>query len=242
VIEGGGTIVQETRLYDPERDETRPMRSKEEANDYRYFPDPDLLPVELDVAFIVDAVADLPELPDSMRERFHTQYGLGEYDASLLTVGRELAQYFEAVVQAAAEPKLAANWVNGELAAALNRSEIEIAQSPVSAAMLAGLIHRIQDGTVSGKLAKQVFEAMWSGEGDADSVIQARGLRQITDSGELEALIAAIVAANPGQVEQYRAGKDKVFGFFVGRVMKDSKGKANPQQVNEILMRALASD
>jgi aspartyl-tRNA(Asn)/glutamyl-tRNA(Gln) amidotransferase subunit B len=139
------------------------------------FPDPDLLPVEIDVAFIVDAVADLPELPDSMRERFHTQYGLGEYDASLLTAGRELAQYFEAVVQATAEPKLAANWVNGELAAALNRSEMEIGQSPVSAAMLAGLIHRIQDGTVSGKLAKQVFEAMWSGEGDADSVIQARG-------------------------------------------------------------------
>jgi aspartyl-tRNA(Asn)/glutamyl-tRNA(Gln) amidotransferase subunit B len=242
VLEGGGTVVQETRLYDSERDETRSMRSKEEANDYRYFPDPDLLPVELDVAFIVDAVADLPELPDSMRERFHSQYGLGEYDASVLTASRELANYFEALVQATGEPKLAANWVTGELAAALNRSEIEIAQSPVSAAMLAGLIHRIQDGTVSGKLAKQVFEAMWSGAGDADQIIQAQGLRQITDSGELESMIETIVAANPGQVEQYRAGKDKVFGFFVGQVMKESKGKANPQQVNEILKRKLTAD
>jgi aspartyl-tRNA(Asn)/glutamyl-tRNA(Gln) amidotransferase subunit B len=242
VIEGGGTVVQETRLYDPERDETRPMRSKEEANDYRYFPDPDLLPVELDVAFIVDAVADLPELPDRMRERFHTQYGLVEYDASLLTASLDLANYFEALVQATDEPKLAANWVNGELAAALNRSELEIGQSPVSAARLAGLIHRIQDGTVSGKLAKQVFEAMWSSTGDADQVIEAQGLRQITDSGQLEAMIDAIVAANPAQVAQYRAGKDKVFGFFVGQVMKESKGKANPQQVNEILMRMLAPE
>ncbi len=242
VLEGGGTVIQETRLYDSERDETRSMRSKEEANDYRYFPDPDLLPVEIDVAFIVDAVADLPELPDSMRERFHTQYELAEYDAGQLTGTRELAQYFEALVQATGEPKLAANWVNGELAAALNRSEMEIAHSPVSAAMLAGLIHRIQDRTVSGKLAKQVFEAMWSGDGDADQIIQAQGLRQITDSGALESMIEAIVAANPGQVEQYRAGKDKVFGFFVGQVMKESKGKANPQQVNDILKRKLASD
>jgi aspartyl-tRNA(Asn)/glutamyl-tRNA(Gln) amidotransferase subunit B len=242
VVEGGGTVVQETRLYDPERDETRPMRSKEEANDYRYFPDPDLLPVELDVAFILDAVADLPELPDRMRERFHTQYGLGEYDASLLTASLDLANYFEALVQATDEPKLAANWVNGELAAALNRSELEIGQSPVAAAKLAGLIHRIQDGTVSGKLAKQVFEAMWTGAGDADQVIEAQGLRQITDSGQLEAMIDAIVAANPGQVAQYRAGKDKVFGFFVGQVMKESKGKANPQQVNAILMRKLVPE
>jgi aspartyl-tRNA(Asn)/glutamyl-tRNA(Gln) amidotransferase subunit B len=242
VLEGGGTVVQETRLYDSERDETRSMRSKEEANDYRYFPDPDLLPVELDVAFIVDAVADLPELPDSIRERFHGQYGLSESDASVLTGSRELANYFEALVHATGEPKLAANWVNGELAAALNRTEIEIAKSPVSAAMLAGLIHRIQDGTVSGKLAKQVFEAMWSGAGDADQIIQAQGLRQITDSGELESMIETIVAANPGQVEQYRAGKDKVFGFFVGQVMKQSKGKANPQQVNEILKRKLTAD
>ena len=240
VLESGGQVVQETRLYDAERDETRSMRTKEEANDYRYFPDPDLLPLELDVAFIVDAVADLPELPDNMRERFHSQYGLGEYDASLLTSSRDLATYFEAVVQASGEPKLAANWVNGELAAALNRSELEIAQSPVSAAMLAGLIHRIQDGTLSGKLAKQVFEAMWQGAGDADTVIQEQGLRQITDSGELETLIAAIVAANPDQVAQYRAGKEKVFGFFVGQVMKQSQGKANPQQVNELLKRVLA--
>ncbi len=239
VLEGGGTIVQETRLYDAERDETRSMRSKEEANDYRYFPDPDLLPVELDVAFIVDAVADLPELPDVKRERFHAQYGLGEYDASLLTASRELADYFEQVAQASGDPKLAANWVNGELAAALNRSELEISQSPVPAGELAGLLQRIQDGTLSGKLAKQVFEAMWGGAGDADQVIQDQGLRQITDSGQLESMIESIVAANPTQVEQYRAGKDKVFGFFVGQVMKESKGKANPQQVNEILKRKL---
>ena len=242
VIEGGGTVVQETRLYDPERDETRSMRSKEEANDYRYFPDPDLLPLELDVAFIVDAVADLPELPDARRERFHIQHGLGEYDASLLTGSRDLADYFEAVVAATGEPKLAANWVNGELAAALNRADVEIAQSPVSAAMLAGLIRRILDQTISGKLAKQVFEAMWVGAGDADQVIRAQGLRQITDSGQLEPMIEAIIAANPDQVSQYRAGKEKVFGFFVGQVMKESKGKANPRQVNEILKRKLAGD
>ncbi|MBK1643206.1 Asp-tRNA(Asn)/Glu-tRNA(Gln) amidotransferase GatCAB subunit B [Thiocapsa imhoffii] len=240
VLESGGTVVQETRLYDAERDETRSMRSKEEANDYRYFPDPDLLPVELDVAFIVDAVADLPELPDSLRERFHVQYGLTEYDASQLSMTRELAQYFEAVAQASGEPKLAANWVSGELSAALNRSELEITESPVSAAMLAGLIHRIQDGTISGKLAKQVFEAMWHGEGDADSIIMDRGLRQITDSSALEAIIDGIITANPEQVEQYRAGKEKVLGFFVGQTMKASQGKANPQEVNRLLLEKLA--
>ncbi|NCA70180.1 MAG: Asp-tRNA(Asn)/Glu-tRNA(Gln) amidotransferase subunit GatB [Sphingobacteriia bacterium] len=240
VLEGGGTLVQETRLYDAERDETRSMRSKEEAHDYRYFPDPDLLPLELDAAFIVDAVADLPELPDVKRERFHTQYDLGEYDASQLTASRELADYFETVARASGEPKLAANWINGELAAALNRAELEIGQSPVSAERLADLLKRILDGTLSGKLAKQVFEAMWSGAGDADQIIEEQGLRQITDSGALETMIAAIVAANPAQVEQYRAGKDKVFGFFVGQVMKESKGKANPQQVNAILKRMLA--
>ncbi|NEV62548.1 Asp-tRNA(Asn)/Glu-tRNA(Gln) amidotransferase subunit GatB [Thiorhodococcus minor] len=239
VIEGGGSVVQETRLYDAAKDETRSMRTKEEANDYRYFPDPDLLPVEIDAAFIEEATADLPELPDAKRARFHTQYGLSEYDANLLTGSRDLADYFEAVAAASGEPKLAANWVSGELMAALNKAEKEIAQSPVSAPLLAGLIQRIKDGTISGKIAKQVFEAMWAGEGDADQVIESRGLKQITDTGAIEVMIEEIIAANPAQVEQYRAGKEKVFGFFVGQAMKASKGKANPQQVNEILKRKL---
>jgi aspartyl-tRNA(Asn)/glutamyl-tRNA(Gln) amidotransferase subunit B len=239
VIESGGRIVQETRLYDPDRDETRAMRTKEEANDYRYFPDPDLLPVEIDAAFIADATADLPELPDAMRERFHRDYGLSEYDANLLTASRELADYFETVARETRAPKLAANWIGGDLAAALNKAGIEIAQSPVSAQALAGLIRRIADDTISGKIAKQVFEAIWNGEGDADQVIEARGLKQITDSGAIEPIIDAIIAANPAQVEQYRAGKEKVFGFFVGQVMKQSQGKANPAQVNALLKEKL---
>jgi aspartyl-tRNA(Asn)/glutamyl-tRNA(Gln) amidotransferase subunit B len=239
VLEGGGQVIQETRLYDPDRDETRPMRTKEEANDYRYFPDPDLLPLEIDGAFIAEATADLPELPDAKRERVHAEYGLSEYDASLLTGSRELSDYFEAVASETGEPKLAANWILGELAAALNRAGLEISASPVSAPRLAGLIRRIQDGTISGKIAKQVFESLWGGEGDADQIIEARGLRQITDAGAIEPLIDAILAANPEQVAQYRAGKDKVFGFFVGQVMKQSQGKANPQQVNALLKAKL---
>jgi aspartyl-tRNA(Asn)/glutamyl-tRNA(Gln) amidotransferase subunit B len=240
LIEGGGTVVQETRLYDSVKDETRSMRTKEEANDYRYFPDPDLLPLEIDATFLAEATADLPELPDAKRARFQSEYGLSEYDANLLTASRELADYYEAVARASGEPKPAANWVSGELMAALNKSEREIGASPVSASALAGLIARIQDGTVSGKLAKQVFEGMWNGGGEADAVIEAQGLKQITDTGAIESMIEAIVAANPEQVEQYRAGKDKVFGFFVGQVMKQSGGKANPAQVNEILKRRLA--
>ncbi len=239
VLEGGGQVIQETRLYDPDRDETRPMRTKEEANDYRYFPDPDLLPLEIDAAFIAEATADLPELPDAKRERFHVEYGLSEYDANLLTGSRELSDYFEEVAGETGEPKLAANWILGELAAALNRAGLEISASPVSAPRLAGLIRRIQDGTISGKIAKQVFESLWGGEGDADQIIEARGLRQITDAGAIEPLIDAIIAANPEQVAQYRAGKDKVFGFFVGQVMKQSQGKANPQQVNALLRAKL---
>lgn len=239
LIEGGGKVIQETRLYDAAKDETRSMRTKEEANDYRYFPDPDLLPIKIDADLYARATADLPELPDAKRKRFQTQYGLSEYDANLLSASRELADYFEAVAHDSGEPKLAANWIGGELMAALNKAEIEITQSPVSAPMLAGLIQRIKDDTVSGKIAKQVFEAMWNGEGDADAVIAAQGLKQITDSGAIEAMIDTIIAANPAQVEQYRAGKDKVFGFFVGQVMKRSGGKANPGQVNEILQRKL---
>jgi aspartyl-tRNA(Asn)/glutamyl-tRNA(Gln) amidotransferase subunit B len=239
ILDDGGSIVQETRLYDANKDETRSMRSKEEANDYRYFPDPDLLPLEVDAAFIDAATADLPELPDAMRHRFGAQYGLTDYDAALLTASLPMASYFEAVTAGCGDAKLAANWVNGALAAALNKADLDIGDSPVSAAALAGLIVRIQDNTLSGKIAKQVFEAMWAGEGDADAVIEARGLKQITDTGAIEQIIDAIIAANPGQVEQYRAGKDKLFGFFVGQVMKQSQGKANPQQVNAILKEKL---
>lgn len=239
VLEGGGQVTQETRLYDPERDETRPMRTKEEANDYRYFPDPDLLPVEIDADLIAEVTAGLPELPDAKRERFHAEYGLSPYDASLLTSSRELADYFDVVARETGEAKLAANWILGELGAALNRSGLELAASPISAPRLAGLIRRIRDGTLSGKIAKQVFEHLWSSEDDADAIIESQGLRQITDSGAIEPLIEAIIAANPEQVAQYRAGKGKVFGFFVGQVMKQSQGKANPQQVNALLKAKL---
>jgi aspartyl-tRNA(Asn)/glutamyl-tRNA(Gln) amidotransferase subunit B len=215
------------------------MRSKEEANDYRYFPDPDLLPLEIDHAFIDAATADLPELPDEMRHRFLAHYGLTDYDAALLTQSLPMARYFEAVTAGCGDAKLAANWINGALAAALNKEDCDIADSPVSAERLAGLIARIQDNTISGKIAKQVFDAMWAGDGDADSVIEAKGLKQITDSSAIEQLIDRIIAANPGQVAQYRAGKDKLFGFFVGQVMKESQGKANPQQVNAILKEKL---
>jgi len=235
LLEDGGSVIQETRLYDAANDETRSMRTKEEANDYRYFPDPDLLPVEIDATFIERVAADLPELPDAKRARFRDDFGLSEYDANLLAGSRALADYFEAAARASGEPKLAANWVSGELMAALNKAGLEIEASPVSAEGLAGLIVRIKDGTISGKIAKQVFEAMWQGEGDADQVIEQKGLKQITDTGAIESMIDGIIAANPAQVEQYRAGKDKVFGFFVGQVMKASAGKANPQQVNAIL-------
>jgi aspartyl-tRNA(Asn)/glutamyl-tRNA(Gln) amidotransferase subunit B len=239
VIEGGGEVIQETRLYDADKDETRSMRTKEEANDYRYFPDPDLLPLAIDEAFIDQATGDLPELPDAKRQRFRDQYGLSDYDANLLTASRDMADYYEAVASGTDDAKLAANWVNGELAAALNKAGKEIGDSPVSASMLAGLIDRIRDKTISGKLAKQVFEGIWNAEGDADAVIEARGLKQITDSGAIEAVVDEIVAANPQQVEQYRGGKEKVFGFFVGQVMKVTKGKANPQQVNVLLKEKL---
>jgi len=239
ILEGGGTVVQETRLYDADRDETRSMRSKEEANDYRYFPDPDLLPLVLDEAFIAAAVADLPELPDVRRRRFHLEFGLSEYDANLLTASRDLADYFEATARACGDAKLAANWINGDLSAALNKAGIEIGASPLGPDRLAGLLMRIQDGTISGKIAKQVFEAMWTGGQDADALIEAQGLKQITDSGAIEAMVDAILAANPAQVAQYRGGNQKLLAFFVGQAMKASKGKANPQQVNEVLRRKL---
>ncbi len=241
ILEGGGKVVQETRLYDPDKGETRSMRSKEEANDYRYFPDPDLLPLELDAAFIAAVRAALPELPDAKAARFVADHGLSEYDAGVLTASRELAAYYEEVVRhLGGEPKLAANWVTGDLAAFLNRDNLEIGASRVGAAQLAGLVRRIADRTISGKLAKDVFEAMWASGRDADAIIEEKGLRQITDSAAIERAIDEVMASNPGQLADYRAGKDKLFGFFVGQVMKATQGKANPAQLNELLKQKLA--
>ncbi|MGD8573815.1 MAG: Asp-tRNA(Asn)/Glu-tRNA(Gln) amidotransferase subunit GatB [Gammaproteobacteria bacterium] len=240
LIEGGGKVVQETRLYDPDKHETRSMRTKEEANDYRYFPDPDLLPLEIESSFVDEVRGGLPELPDEKKQRFMEEFGLSDYDASVLTATRELADYFEAVTSAAGEAKLAANWVMGELSGALNRDGLEITESPVSADMLAGLLRRIQDNTISGKIAKEVFEALWTEGGEADAIIEQRGLKQITDTSAIETIIDEVIAANPQQLEQYRAGKDKLFGFFVGQVMKATQGKANPQQVNQLLKSKLA--
>jgi aspartyl-tRNA(Asn)/glutamyl-tRNA(Gln) amidotransferase subunit B len=240
ILESGGQVVQETRLYDSAKDETRSMRSKEEANDYRYFPDPDLLPLEITGEFIEDVRAGLPELPDEKRDRFKSQYGLNDYDAGVLTATRELADYYEAVVEAAGcDAKLCANWVMGDLAAALNKAGLEIERSPVEPERLAGLIQRIADDTISGKIAKQVFEALWESGDTADAIIDKQGLKQITDTGAIEQIIDDIIAANPQQLEQYRAGKDKLFGFFVGQAMKATQGKANPAQLNELLKRKL---
>jgi aspartyl-tRNA(Asn)/glutamyl-tRNA(Gln) amidotransferase subunit B len=240
VIEDGGKVVQETRLYDADKDETRPMRSKEEANDYRYFPDPDLLPVEIDAAYI-DAVREtLPELPDAKRHRFVGEYEIRDEDAGILTASRELADYYEAVVAAtAAKPQAAANFVVGDLLGALNKAGLGSEESQVAATAVAGLLDRIEDNTISGKIAKEVFEAMWAGEGSADEIIAAKGLKQITDSSAIEAIVDKVIAANPGQVAEYQAGKDKLIGFFVGQVMKETGGKANPGQVNQILKQKL---
>jgi aspartyl-tRNA(Asn)/glutamyl-tRNA(Gln) amidotransferase subunit B len=240
LLESGGQVVQETRLYDPDKGETRSMRSKEEANDYRYFPDPDLLPVELDAAFIESVRATLPELPDQKAARLAWQYGLSAYDAGVLTASRELAAYYEDVVrEVPGEPKLAANWVMGELAAALNKENLEVTSGRLSATQLAGLLQRIADQTISGKIAKEVFEAMWTEGGGADALIEAKGLRQITDTAAIERVIDEVLARNPGPLAEFRAGKDKLFGFFVGQVMKATGGKANPAQLNELLKKKL---
>jgi len=240
ILESGGTIVQETRLYDSVKDETRSMREKEEANDYRYFPDPDLLPLEITPEMIEAVRETLPELPDAKRARFMSQYGLPAYDAGVLTASRELADYFEKVVATVkGEPKLCANWVMVELLGALNKENLVLGESPISALRLGELLARIVDNTISGKIAKEVFEAMWAGEGSADEIIEAKGLKQITDASAIEAIIDEVIANNPQQVEQYRGGKDKLFGFFVGQVMKATQGKANPKQVNELLRKKL---
>ena len=241
ILEGGGQVVQETRLYDADKDETRSMRSKEEANDYRYFPDPDLLPVVIEDSFIEAVRASLPELPDAKALRFQQQYGLSAYDAGVLTASAEMADYYEAVAAAVpGEAKLAANWVMGELSAALNKDNLDIGQSRIGAAQFAVLVNRIVDNTISGKIAKEVFEAMWAEGQDADAVIEARGLRQITDTGAIERIIEQIMADNPKQLADYRSGKDKLFGFFVGQAMKATGGKANPALLNDLLKAKLA--
>ena len=250
LIEDGGKVVQETRLYDPERNETRSMRSKEDAQDYRYFPDPDLLPLVVAQSDIERVRAALPELPEAMCARFQAQYGLSEYDARLLTDSREIAEYFEAVAQKA-DPKLGANWINGDLTGRLNESGGSIAESPVSPQALAWMIGRISDGTISGKIAKEkVFPDLWEGTRAglerasfsplaASAYLEAGGLKQISDPGAIEKIADEVLAANAKQVEDYRAGKEKAFNSLVGQVMKATKGKANPAQVNEILRRKL---
>ncbi len=239
LLEDGGTVVQETRLFDPDKGETRSMRTKEEAHDYRYFPDPDLLPLVMAEADIERLRKALPELPEAMGRRLRDAHGLSAYDARLITSSRETAQYFEQLA-ALADAKLAANWVNGELAGALNRAGLDIAQSPVSAAALGALLRRIADGTLSGKMAKEVFEALWAGAGSADEVIEKRGLKQVSDAGALERIVDEVLAQNARQVEDYRAGKEKAFHSLVGQVMKATQGKANPAQVNRILKAKLA--
>ena len=239
LIESGGKVVQETRLYDPDKGETRSMRSKEAANDYRYFPDPDLLPVLLEPAFVEAVRATLPELPDDKAARFVRDHGLSDYDAGVLTASRELAAFYEDVLRrVGSDPKLCANWVMGDFSAFLNRDNLEVGAAKVDAVHLAGLVLRIVDATISGKIAKEIFEAMWESGASADAVIEQQGLRQSTDA--IEAAIDEVMARNPGQLADYRSGKDKLFGFFVGQVMKATGGKANPAQLNELLKAKLA--
>ncbi|MEW5862889.1 MAG: Asp-tRNA(Asn)/Glu-tRNA(Gln) amidotransferase subunit GatB [Pseudomonadota bacterium] len=241
ILEDGGQIAQETRLYDPARDETRPLRSKEEAHDYRYFPDPDLLPLVVTEAEIEEVRRRMPELPGAKRARYGSEYGLGDYDVMLLTESREKAEYFERTLAAGPAPaKLVANWLNGEIASRLNEAGLDFGAVPVGPGALARLLARIHDGTVSQKAAKEVLAAMWAGEGDADALIAAKGLTQISDAAAIERLVEEALVANPKQVEDYRAGKEKAFNSLVGQVMKASRGKANPAQVAEILRRRLA--
>ena len=240
VLEDGGRIVQETRLYDADKDETRSMRSKEVANDYRYFPEPDLLPIVIDDAYIEAIRATLPELPDTRGARFVSEYGLSEYDAGVLVATREMADYFETTAKLSGDAKLAANWVSQDLQALLNKHGWELDESPIQAERLAMLIQRIKDNTISGKIAKTVFDAMLDDSSDVDAIIEAKGLKQVTDSGALESLVDKVIAENPDQAQQYRDGKVQVIGFLVGQCMQLSKGKANPAQVNEILRGKLS--
>ncbi|MEP3856753.1 MAG: Asp-tRNA(Asn)/Glu-tRNA(Gln) amidotransferase subunit GatB [Porticoccus sp.] len=242
LIEDGGKVIQETRLYNGDTKQARSMRSKEEANDYRYFPCPDLLPIVFDDDYIEQIRQSLPELPDARRDRFIEQYGLSRYDANSLSGDAAIAQFFQTAA-AGSDAKLAANWIMGELSARLNAEDRAIQDSPVSADQLAGMIARLKDGTISSKMAKQVFDAMWNGEGDADSIIEARGLKQVSDSSAIEALVDDVIASSPQQVDNYRNADDakrpKMLGYFVGQIMKASKGQANPQQVNDVLLEKL---
>ena len=238
IIEDGGTVDQETRLFDPTRGETRSMRSKEEAHDYRYFPDPDLLPLEFEQAWVGELKASLPELPDALKARFVEEYGLSAYDAGVLVGEQESAAFFEDVAKGR-DGKMAANWVTGEFFGALNKAGLGIGESPVTAAQLGGLIDRVSDGTVSGRLAKEVFEFMFESGQDADTIIEEKGLKQVTDTGAIEGIIDEVMAANPDKVEEFRGGKDKLMGWFVGQVMKASQGKANPAAVNKALAQKL---
>jgi len=240
LIEDGGQVVQETRLYDPNLDQTRPMRSKEDAMDYRYFPDPDLLPLQIGPEWIERVRAGLPELPEAMRARFANQYGLGSYDAALLTSSRALAQYFEEAARAAPDPKAIANWITGEVSAALNAAGLPVEQCPVAPVQLAALVSRIHDGTINQKTAKDVFTALWQGKaGSVDAYIDERGLRQISDAGAIEAIVEQVLADNGATVAEFKAGKEKAFNALVGQAMKATRGKANPAQVNEVLRRKL---
>ena len=243
ILEAGEAVVQETRLYDPDRNVTRAMRGKEEANDYRYFPDPDLLPVVLDQAYIDSIASSLPELPDAKRLRFVQDYELSDYDAGVLTATREFGEYYEAILESfSADPKLAANWVMGELTAALNKHDLAIVDAPVTPQRLGTLLLRIHDKTISGKIAKDVFQDMWNEDQDPDAIIESKGLKQITDSGAIEAMVDSVLADNPSQLAEFRAGKTKLLGFFVGQVMQRTQGKANPGQVNQILKQKLQGD
>ncbi len=240
VIENGGSIRQETRLYDADNNTTRTMRSKEEANDYRYFPDPDLLPVCVSAELINQIKSSMPELPQEKRTRFNTQYGLNAYDANVLSSSRDLADYYEAVVKVSKEPKLSANWVMGDLLAAINKENLSITESPIKAQDLGQLLQRITDNTISGKIAKTVFIHLWQKEGNVDEIIEKQGLKQVTDTGAIEKIIDEIITNNPQQLADYKAGKDKLFAFFVGQAMKATQGKANPQQLNDLLKDKLS--
>ena len=242
ILEDGGEIDQETRLFDADRGETRSMRSKEEAHDYRYFPDPDLLPVEIDQAFVDEIKATLPELPDAKAARFASDFGLNAYDAGVLVAERETAEFYEAVVDPAGakrDPKIAANWISGDFFRRLNADDLDIADSPVSAGQLGGLLDLIADGTISGKIAKDVFDEMFDSGTDAGDIVEAKGLKQISDSGEISAIVDQIIADNPDQADEYRSGNTKVAGWFTGQVMKATQGKANPQMVNQLLQEKL---
>jgi len=247
LIEDGGTVVQQTRLYDPDRKETRPMRSKEDSQDYRYFPDPDLPPLVISADWIARVKAAMPELPTAMRQRFIDDFALSEYDASVLTQSKAMANYFEAVVAIVGkeQAKVSANWLMGDVSSTINREGGDIASAPVSAAQLALLLQRIADGTISNKIAKEVFAAMWEAKSDkstlADDIIEAKGLKQISDSGALEAIIDEVLAANAKSVEEFRAGKEKAFNALIGQAMKATKGKANPAQLTELLKKKLSA-